>query len=65
MSHSHCTNPLGPTCQHGTATELTTPLPTYPTASFPRCPVCGSYEVSRHSQMGQVWFSCRRCGIVF
>jgi hypothetical protein len=36
-----------------------------PEASYPRCPVCGSYEVSRHSEMGRVWFSCRRCGISF
>lgn len=36
-----------------------------PVANFPRCPVCGSYEVSRHTEMGRVWFSCRRCGLTF
>jgi hypothetical protein len=32
---------------------------------YPRCPVCGSYEVTRHSEMFKVWFTCRRCNAVF
>lgn len=34
-------------------------------ANFPRCPVCGSYDVQRHAENFKVWFSCRRCGKIF
>jgi hypothetical protein len=32
---------------------------------YPRCPVCASWDVQRHSEMFRVWFTCRRCGLVF
>jgi ribosomal protein L37AE/L43A len=32
---------------------------------YPRCPVCSSWDVQRHSEMFRVWFTCRRCGAVF
>jgi hypothetical protein len=32
---------------------------------YPRCPVCSSWDVQRHVEMGRVWFTCRRCGAVF
>lgn len=34
-------------------------------ASYQRCPVCGSWDVERRSEMGRVWFVCRRCGNPF
>lgn len=41
------------------------PMPTPPHASFPRCPICGSWDVQRHSENFRVWFTCRRCGREF
>jgi len=34
-------------------------------AGYPRCPMCGSYEVTRHVDFYKVWFKCNRCGAVF
>ncbi|MGA1345586.1 MAG: hypothetical protein ACO35E_06395 [Ilumatobacteraceae bacterium] len=34
-------------------------------ASFPRCPICGSWDVQRHAENFRVWFTCRRCGREF
>lgn len=36
-----------------------------PAAGYRRCPVCGSWETTRHAEAYQVWFSCNRCGAVF
>ena len=36
-----------------------------PTAGFRQCPVCRSWETTRHVEGFRVWFTCNRCGAVF
>jgi len=36
-----------------------------PSAGFRQCPVCGSWETTRHAEAFRVWFTCNRCGAVF
>lgn len=59
------TTPYHPSIRRSSAAISTTVAVVGPMANYPRCPVCGSYEVSRHTEVGRVWFSCRRCGITF
>ena len=47
-------------------TDIGTPTATIvEAAGYPRCPMCGSYEVTRHVDFYKVWFKCNRCGAVF
>ena len=34
-------------------------------SGYKKCPVCGSYETTRHAEHFRVWFTCNRCGAVF
>lgn len=61
LVHRHAHETCTITCGHATPAQAIE----QPMANYPRCPVCGSWDVQRNSEFGRVWFSCRRCGITF
>jgi translation initiation factor 2 beta subunit (eIF-2beta)/eIF-5 len=36
-----------------------------PDAGYRQCPICNSWDTTRHAEGYRVWFTCNRCGAVF
>ena len=41
------------------------PLVASPDAGYRQCPICNSWDTTRHAEGYRVWFTCNRCGAVF
>ena len=48
-----------------TTTTGEDPLVASPDAGYRQCPICNSWDTTRHAEGYRVWFTCNRCGAVF
>ena len=48
-----------------TTTTCEDPLVASPDAGYRQCPICNSWDTTRHAEGYRVWFTCNRCGAVF